>query len=108
MPLAAYRRRTNLPYSNSTLINLARKLTDWIDIDRILSCLLKDHETKKRPRQKYWRGLVALRTLSLLLEETKDRLARLVGNRKCLNTELLLNLQGLQTGRLFVHVRVDQ
>src|SRR5687768_18181537 len=43
-----------------------------------------------------------------LLEQTQDALARAVGDRERLDAELLLHLQGLQAGRLFVHVGVDE
>src|SRR6185436_13525343 len=41
-------------------------------------------------------------------EQRQDRLRVAVGDRQRLNAELLLDLKGLQTGRLLVHVGIDQ
>src|SRR5262245_33712605 len=62
---------------------------------------------KKRKAALRERGLSARKGLGLA-EQRQQGLAVAVGDRQRLDTELLLDLEGLQTGRLSVHVGVDQ
>ena len=43
-----------------------------------------------------------------LPEQRQDILARAVGDAECLDAELLLDLDGLEPGRLLVHVGIDE